>query len=338
MESKATRICWNSNQWVKPSGSEGKSQDKNSFEVNPGYGHEEWLLDLDKTISGFKYSFLQGINTPNKSHQGMSYKISLYTMYHGKKLCIGHINKVECITKEDAEKAIGIYQSQGWFDEMIDQLAMVDINSNLLIEDDPLVNFNIRFKPEDVVIYDVFKDVTSLYKSPRYKLFSEVNASSKDQFADDLIQVTNTDLSFTEKQQLINARVGQGVFRDNVAKIWGGERCAVTLVNIREILIASHIKPWRDCEDSLERLDGANGLLLCAHIDKLFDQHLLSFEQKNKRFILKVSKKLDKRTLASLAIYDGIELSTHHLELDALSRFDGYMSEHFLRFVEKELL
>lgn len=342
MESKATRICWNSNKWVKPSGAEGKSTDKKSFEVNPGYGHEEWLFDLNKTISGFKYAFLQGVNTPNKSHQDNSFKVSLYTVHQGIKLCIGHINKIDCINKEEAVNVAATYQSRGWFKEMAEQLDMVGIGSSRLIEDDPLLNFNIRFKPEDIVLYDVPKDVTSMYKSYRYKLFSEagtspeINTIPKQQFVDDVMEVTGSELSSTEKQQLINARIGQGVFRDRVAKAWGGEFCAVTLVDVREMLIASHIRPWRDCKDSSERLDGANGLLLCAHIDKLFDQHLLSFQLKSNRFILRISKKLDQKTMSSLAIDDGVELSTHHLGLDTLGRFEKYMREHFTRFKEKE--
>ena len=45
---------------------------------------------------------------------------------------------------------------------------------------------------------------------------------------------------------------------------------------IREVLRASHIKPWKDCNNG-ERLDGDNGLLLVANIDALFDRGLISF-------------------------------------------------------------
>jgi putative restriction endonuclease len=41
-------------------------------------------------------------------------------------------------------------------------------------------------------------------------------------------------------------------------------------------LIASHIKPWCEC-DNAERLDGNNGLLLSPHIDKLFDRGWITF-------------------------------------------------------------
>lgn len=45
---------------------------------------------------------------------------------------------------------------------------------------------------------------------------------------------------------------------------------------MKEVLGASHIKPWRLCTDA-ERLDPKNGLLLMAHIDALLDRGLISF-------------------------------------------------------------
>ncbi|MGF1849364.1 HNH endonuclease [Vibrio lentus] len=330
MDSKVTRICWNSNNWKYPSGPEGKSKDASSFEVEPGYGHEEWIFDLSKLISGFKYSFLQGINTPKKSHQGRTFKISLFCVYEGKKLCVGHIDNVECLTREQALLAVKEYNSNDWFKEMHQQLVDIDIPSPRIIEDDPLFNFNIRFSPHDLVIYDNFIDISSDYNSTRYKLFDDVRTvNSQTTLSSDILDLTSRDLSDTEKQQLISSRVGQGVFRDNVTSVWGGEHCAVTLVNVREMLIASHIKPWSKCETKDQRLDGANGLLLCAHIDKLFDRHLLSFECRKDRFLLRVSRTLDKKLLSSLAIDEGVELNTQPLGLDELARFKNYMKEHF---------
>jgi HNH endonuclease len=79
----------------------------------------------------------------------------------------------------------------------------------------------------------------------------------------------------TTKQTLIEARLGQGQFRTNVAKRWDN-RCALTEWAIIELLRASHIKPWSKCSDS-DRLNPANGILLAAHIDALFDCGLISF-------------------------------------------------------------
>lgn len=85
----------------------------------------------------------------------------------------------------------------------------------------------------------------------------------------------NAHLSGTEKQQLITARIGQGLFRERVSAV---ERsCRLTEIANPRLLIASHIKPWRMCSSAGERLDGANGLLLTPHVDRLFDRGLISF-------------------------------------------------------------
>jgi hypothetical protein len=78
----------------------------------------------------------------------------------------------------------------------------------------------------------------------------------------------------TFRDQIVRARRGQGVFRSNV--LLREEFCRVTGVNEPRHLKASHIKPWRDANDT-ERLDGANGLLLSPHIDHLFDEGYITF-------------------------------------------------------------
>ncbi len=78
-----------------------------------------------------------------------------------------------------------------------------------------------------------------------------------------------------EKQRLIDARLGQGKFRADVARI--EKQCRVTGLMNLSLLTASHIKPWSECGEG-EHLDGYNGLLLSPHIDRLFDRGHLSFE------------------------------------------------------------
>ncbi|MDP1738954.1 MAG: HNH endonuclease [Caulobacter sp.] len=82
-------------------------------------------------------------------------------------------------------------------------------------------------------------------------------------------------LTTTQKQQLVVARKGQGVFRERVLAL--EPRCRVTGVTNPWLLIAGHIKPWRSCETAAERLDGANGLMLTPDVDRLFDRGMISF-------------------------------------------------------------
>ena len=58
----------------------------------------------------------------------------------------------------------------------------------------------------------------------------------------------------TEAERLVVERVGQGLFRAGLLDFWEG-RCAITGLHVPELLRASHIKPWADCETDAERLD-----------------------------------------------------------------------------------
>ncbi|MGP8304596.1 HNH endonuclease [Vibrio sp. YIC-376] len=89
-------------------------------------------------------------------------------------------------------------------------------------------------------------------------------------------------LSETEKTILVNTRMGQGQFRSKLIQMWGG--CAVTGYRNTQMLLASHIKPWRDSSNE-ERLDKFNGLLLLANLDKAFDIGFISFDDNGKVMI-----------------------------------------------------
>lgn len=87
--------------------------------------------------------------------------------------------------------------------------------------------------------------------------------------------IQDTSVGETQKVQLLLARRGQGLFRKRV--IAENKVCALSGIGNIKFLIASHIKPWRS-SDNVERLDGANGLLLVPHLDLLFDKGWLSLE------------------------------------------------------------
>ncbi|MBE5899656.1 MAG: hypothetical protein E7279_08650 [Lachnospiraceae bacterium] len=94
------------------------------------------------------------------------------------------------------------------------------------------------------------------------------------------------DIRGEERIALTKQRVNQSVFRERLLAV----RCKCALCNIdqEELLIASHIKPWSEC-NAEEKLDIENGLLLCPNHDKLFDKGYISFDNKGK---IVVSSKL----------------------------------------------
>lgn len=81
----------------------------------------------------------------------------------------------------------------------------------------------------------------------------------------------------TEAERLVVQRVGQNVFRAGLMSFWEG-RCAVTGLAVPELLRASHIKPWADCDTDAERLDVYNGILLAPHLDATFDQGFITVQ------------------------------------------------------------
>jgi HNH endonuclease len=95
-------------------------------------------------------------------------------------------------------------------------------------------------------------------------------------------------LAETTRNALIKARVGQGLFRRNLAHF--ENHCRITGVTYQAHLFASHIKPWRESTNE-ERLNGENGLLLTPSIDHLFDRGFISFEDNGELLVSDVAHK-----------------------------------------------
>lgn len=107
-----------------------------------------------------------------------------------------------------------------------------------------------------------------------FEIVLKPGGENNPELASDIEEVIQSDVDETTKQRLVNARLGQGGFREALVEIWGG-KCALTGCDIGPVLRASHIKPWR-ISTNPERLDPRNGILLAASLDALFDKCLIS--------------------------------------------------------------
>jgi hypothetical protein len=122
--------------------------------------------------------------------------------------------------------------------------------------------------------------------------------------ARDIKDIFQSDENETTKQCLVNARVGQGQFREDLLERWNN-KCAVTGCNIREVLRASHIKAWEHSSDR-ERLDGHNGILLAASVDALFDEYLITFTNAG---TMRVNRRIKEIDLKNLGVPKGVTVS-----------------------------
>lgn len=107
------------------------------------------------------------------------------------------------------------------------------------------------------------------------------------------------------RERLIKTRVGQYFFRMSVLSAYSN-RCCITGLNKPELLIASHIKPWKDSNIQTERTNPSNGLCLNALHDKAFDRGLITIDY---NYNIVVSGKLkdsdmDSETKAWFEYYD----------------------------------
>ena len=109
-------------------------------------------------------------------------------------------------------------------------------------------------------------------------------------------------LSETEKEAIIKSRRGQGVYRINSIKLW--KTCSVTGFTKANVLIASHIKPWKVSVNA-ERVDHFNSLLLVPSLDKLFDKGLIGFEPNGK---IMISDKISKSDQARIGVNEDLRL------------------------------
>ncbi len=99
---------------------------------------------------------------------------------------------------------------------------------------------------------------------------------------------TDGSVKETDREAIVRARRGQGLFKQRVMRI--ETRCRLTGVDNPSYLVASHCKPWRDSSNE-ERLNGENGLLLTPSIDHLFDRGFVGFEDSGNLIISPVAHK-----------------------------------------------
>lgn len=179
-------------------------------------------------------------------------------------------------------------------------------------EKDKNGHFQWTLKPEVAEAIEKMKLVEPV---SRLDLFDEIDNKS---------QELSTEPEKTRKA-VIKARIGQGLFRERLINHWEG--CSVTGFSNTDFLIASHIKPWKDCSTG-EALDVTNGLLLLPNIDRVFDKGFISFDKAGD---IMISPQIDSSDIKALGLVRDMKLrwcySQHNIFLE-------YHREHVFKSTE----
>jgi len=113
----------------------------------------------------------------------------------------------------------------------------------------------------------------------------------------------------TEQPRTVKARLGQELFRATVLASYDFS-CAITGIDLPELLTASHIVPW--AVDEQLRLDPRNGIALSALHDRAFDRGLIGIDRD---FKIMVSSRLKTCEPSSFSRSFLLELEGHPIRL-----------------------
>jgi len=243
--------------------------------------------------------------------------------------------RVEKSTQGDFRIGSGNYKYESALDAVIKPEKPININSIRLRLGKRVFASRFMNMAKPVLESDEIETFDSLLSSTSRKALEF--ESSVDELSNDIGEILQSN---TEQAQNVLARIGQGKFRKNVVSVWGGgqEICALTGIALPEILTASHIIPWSDCigEHAHQRWDGANGVLLCSHIDRLFDRYLLSFKRKGQSCSIQYSHFLSDDILRQLSLTNDLELVPNRMSVADKIQFFGYMEVHYNKFIARE--
>lgn len=178
-------------------------------------------------------------------------------------------------------------------------------------------------KIKDIEIFQVRNSRGNGMYSSALNAYSDYLADiTAEDIQEDIIDLLgDPSIENTEKAMLVNARVGQGKFRQQLIDQWQG--CALTGFRDTRFLVASHIKPWKN-SDNQERLDPFNGLLLVPNLDKVFDLGFITFAASGD---IMISQELDNAPILGVEPDMGINLEEGH---------QPYMTFHREKVFESE--
>lgn len=127
-----SRLSFNTNGWVLPSGPIGKSKSDTTFEYQNGFGFEEWLFNnsacyRDKKGIIWNFGYIEGIHK-NYRHGDENYPLELFTIDARTKnrYIVAEINEWKAISQN--ESSIIINQHPNLIQQM--RADFVNINNN----------------------------------------------------------------------------------------------------------------------------------------------------------------------------------------------------------------
>lgn len=190
-----TRLTFNENEWVVPSGHYWKESDQGKpnvpYENQHGFGHEEWLLNSRYNIDGWQYGYIRGFR---RVYEDVS-KVYLYSVrnYQGKNFVyyLGILNDVEVLGSDwenELPEVAQVFDEN--FPKVIEEVEQTNGNSSAFNQD-PFVPV-IRFKIDESNLLDTPVLIEG-FPLNRYKRFQpyKITQEISDLFENSIIPFAN---------------------------------------------------------------------------------------------------------------------------------------------------
>lgn len=189
---------------------------------------------------------------------------------------------------------------------------------------------------------NMFNDKETIRKYNELLLFN-------DSLESDNVNSLDDELCEYERYYNSKQRIGQGKFRKAIMELHRN-KCFVTEMEfadeLEQLIVASHIVAWSECKEDKSnlKLNPYNGIPLIASIDKLFDNHLISFDELGRLYISKKIKEKNnyKEILKLCGIPDDYINGTksvyekEYLNEDSVNKIKENMKFHYMNTITEE--
>lgn len=219
---------------------------------------------------------------------------------------LGFINFNMRFSPDNSRKASSYAQAIRILDEVLQYQEVIDLQGQSLYDVRDvaviekllrLVNAEVKkMKQNEPNIFDLYGNPNQ--RSYPLKSFCSAALKSLKKYVEYEQEVTNADMIVAQEsnprkiskklithfditkegkdiKSIIKQRKGQDYFRRMILTNYGG-RCALTGIDIPQLLLASHIIPWAEKSHKQDRLNPCNGICLSALYDKAFDQGFIT--------------------------------------------------------------
>ncbi|WP_194869335.1 hypothetical protein [Myxococcus sp. AB025B] len=152
IESRMARVCWNSRNWIAPTGEAARFESSGTYCSAYGFGHEEWLFNPSWVVDGWRYGYVQALRG---RRQSLPPEIDLYLFAidgRGARRAVGVIRRCEIIDGDEAAHAFAAYKRNGWLKLMREQVEVAGGDASMIAHAKPEELFDLRFRPESLEI------------------------------------------------------------------------------------------------------------------------------------------------------------------------------------------